>query len=132
MGLAQQIWHDALVRQAVSNNTWMQTKTPPRTVVRTKDRALTEPQLIEVRRIVAEWCAPASDGVARLGPRRGKHLMLVIDLMAVTGLRIGEVLAPPRMRCDAEPRRWQRDSQRDRHHHLGRHWRQASGRPEDR
>jgi len=91
--LAQQIWHDALVRQAVSSNPWMQTKTPPRTVVRTKDRALTEPQLIEVRRIVAEWCAPTSDGVARLGPRRGKHLMLVIDLMAVTGLRIGEVLA---------------------------------------
>jgi len=91
--LAQQIWHDALVRQAVSSNPWLQTKTPPRTVVRTKDRALTEPQLVEVRRIVAEWCAPPSDGTARLGPRRGKHLMLALDLMAVTGLRIGEVLA---------------------------------------
>lgn len=91
--LAQQIWHDALVRQAVSSNPWMQTKTPPRTVVRTKDRALSDLKVVEVRRIVAEWCAPASDGAARLGPRRGKHLLLALDLMAVTGLRIGEVLA---------------------------------------
>ena len=91
--LAQQIWHDPLVRQAVRSNPWLQTKTPPRTVVRTKGRALTEPQLVEVRRIVAEWCAPPSDGTARLGPRRGMRLMLALDLMAVTGLRIGEVLA---------------------------------------
>lgn len=92
--LAGQIWHDAQMRRAVPDNPWRETKTPRRKVVRTKDRALGDTDLIAVRRQVAEWISPSdAEKKRRGGPKPGKHLLAAIDTMVVTGLRIGEVLA---------------------------------------
>ncbi|MDY0829638.1 hypothetical protein SK224_10955 [Microbacterium sp. BG28] len=98
--LAGQIWHDAQMRRAVPDNPWRETKTPLRKVVRTKDRALGDTDLIAVHRQVAEWISPSdAEKKRRGGPKPGKHLLAAIDTMAVTGLRIGEVLALRKRMC---------------------------------
>lgn len=56
---------------------------------RSENRALEPLQLQEVRRLVREW----RTGESVLGPRPNGDLADIVDLLAGTGLRIGEVLA---------------------------------------